>query len=179
MPRSDLYTCEGCEAAEERDAEALDWRVSLPPEAEPGEPLVLSGRVFHPDGRAPASGVVLFFHQTNAEGLYRSVTSTARGGRGDGIIEGWLATDAEGRYEVRTVRPAPYPDGTLPAHVHVYVKEPGRRPYYLDDFVFEGDPMVNSAYREAQELRGGSGLLTLTRDASGLWRGHRDIVLEP
>lgn len=177
--RPNLYACDGCEAAEERDAADLDWRVRLPPQAEPGDPLVLSGRVLQPDGEASASGVVLYFHQTNAAGLYQSVESTARGGRNDGMIEGWLATDARGRYEVETVRPGPYPEASLPAHVHVYVKEPGRRPYYLDDFVFEGDPFVDAAYREAQELRGGSGILTLSREADGTWRGARDLILEP
>ena len=66
----------------------------------------------------------------------------------------------------------------MPAHVHVYVKEPERRPYYVDDFVFEGDPYVTPVYRAEQELRGGSGITRLTRDGTGGWRGQRDIVLE-
>ncbi len=176
--RPDLYACDGCEAAEERPAESLGWRVTLPPAGEPGERLVLSGRVLMPDGRTPAPGVVLYVHHTNAAGLYRSVRSTAGGGRGDGIIEGWLATDPAGRYEIETVRPAPYPNASLPAHVHLYVKEPGRRPYYIDDVVFEGDPNVTPAYRAAQEFRGGSGIVRLTRDAQEVWHGSRDIVLE-
>ena len=176
--RPGLFACDGCEAAEERDPSELSWQVVLPPEGEPGDRLVLSGRVFEPDGVTPASGVVLYFHQTNAAGLYRSVQSTARGGRRDGMIEGWLATDDVGRYEVTTVRPGPYPSASLPAHVHVYVKEPDRPPYYLDDFVFDDDPYVNTPYRDAQELRGGSGILTLAGSAEGGWLGQRDLVLE-
>ena len=60
----------------------------------------------------------------------------------------------------------------------VYVKEPERRPYYLDDFVFEGDPYLTPAYRANQELRGGSGIIGLTRNPDGSWQGSRDIVLE-
>ena len=131
-----------------------------------------------PDGETPVPGVVLYLHQTNAEGLYRSRVSTDRGGRGDGIIEGWLVTDAAGRYEITTIRPAPYPRGGIPAHVHVYLKELERRPYYVDDFVFEGDPHLVPAYRASQELRGGSGIIRLARDSDGGWRGRRDIVLE-
>lgn len=177
--RPDLYACDGCEAAEERAPESLEWQVTIPPDGEPGERLVLSGRVLLPDGETPAPGVVLYVHQTNTEGLYRSIRSTERGGRGDGILEGWLATDAAGRYEIRTIRPAPYPDAEIPAHVHVYVKEPERRPYYIDDFVFEGDPHVTADYRAAQELRGGSGIVRLARADAGGWRAERDIVLEP
>ena len=176
--RPDLYLCDGCEAAEERSADELGWRAELPPDDEPGERLVLSGRVLMPDGETPAPGVVLYVHQTNAAGLYRSIQSTSGGGRNDGMIEGWLTTDSTGRYEIRTIKPAPYPDGGMPAHIHLYVKEPGRRPYYIDDFVFEGDPHVTERYRAQQELRGGSGIVQLHRDASGAWRAGRDIVLE-
>lgn len=176
--RPDLYRCDGCEAAAERSADELLWQVDLPPEGEPGERLILSGRVLLPDGETPAPGVVLYFHQTNASGLYRSVRSTSRGGRADGMIEGWLATDSTGRYEVRTIKPAPYPGGGMPAHIHIYVKEPGRRPYYIDDVVLASDPLVTKGYREAQELRGGSGIVRLRRDADGAWHGARDIVLE-
>lgn len=177
-PRPNLYQCEGCEAATDRSPDELDWQVRLPPEGEPGERLVLSGHVLMPDGETPAPGVVLYLHQTNAEGLYRSTLSTAEGGRRDGIIEGWLVTDEAGRYEIITIKPAPYPRGGIPAHVHVYVKEPERRPYYLDDFVFEGDPHLTPAYRAGQERRGGSGIIRLTRNSDGVWRGYRDIVLE-
>lgn len=176
--RPGLYQCDGCEVTTEHAPDELDWRVDLPPAGEPGERLVLSGHVFLPDGGTPAPGVVLYLHHTDAEGRYRSRTSTSRGGRGDGIIEGWLVTDAAGQYEITTIRPAPYPEGGMPAHVHVYVKEPERRPYYIDDFVFEGDPYLTPAYRAGQELRGGSGVVRLTRGPDGSWQGRRDIVLE-
>lgn len=178
LSRPDLYLCDGCEVATERSPDELDWHVELPPEGEPGERLVLSGRVFEPGSTTPAPGVVLYIHHTNAEGLYRSTLSTASGGHDDGMIEGWLVTDVAGRYEITTIKPAPYPNGGMPAHVHVYVKEPERRPYYVDDFVFEGDPHVTPVYRAEQELRGGSGIIRLTRDGTGGWRGQRDIVLE-
>ncbi len=176
--RPDLYLCDGCEVATERSPEELGWRLELPPEGEPGDRLILSGQVLMPDGETPAPGVVLYIHQTNADGFYRSVLSTSGGGHDDGMIQGWLATDAAGRYEIDTVKPAPYPDAALPAHVHVYVRELERRPYYIDDFVFEGEPHVTPAYISNQELRGGSGITNLTRDSTGVWQGHRDIVLE-
>lgn len=176
--RPDLYLCDGCDEAIERAPKNLTWRVALLPDGEPGERLVLSGRVFLPDGATPAPGIVLYVHHTNAEGLYRSVRSTSRGGPEDGMIEGWLVTDSDGRYEVDTIRPAPYPDGGMPAHIHVYVKEPERRPYYIDDVEFEGDPHLTPAYRAEKELRGGSGIISLSQDPDRVWRGTRDIVLE-
>lgn len=176
--RPGLYRCDGCERAMARAPDKLDAQVRLPPEGEPGERLVLMGRVLQPDGETPAPGVVLYVHQTNAEGYYRSRLSTGGGGADDGMIEGWLVTDAAGRYTVETIRPAPYPRGGMPAHIHIYVKEPERRTYYVDDVVFEDDPHVTPAYRAAQELRGGSGIVRLTRHEEGHWEARRDIVLE-
>jgi protocatechuate 3,4-dioxygenase beta subunit len=60
----------------------------------------------------------------------------------------------------------------------VDVGEPGRRPYYIDDIVLAGAFLVDEAYRARQELRGGSGIVTLARSADGTLLARRDIVLE-
>lgn len=176
--RPDLYRCEGCEAAAEPTASDINWRVKIAGDNEAGERLILSGRVFKPDGKTPAPGVVLYLHHTNAEGIYASAPGASGWAQRHGKLHGWLMTDSLGRYEITTIRPAPYPNRGLPAHVHVFVKEPDRRPYYLDDFVFEGDSFITQKYRSDQELRGGSGIIRLARAADGSWSGHRDIVLE-
>ncbi len=67
---------------------------------------------------------------------------------------------------------------SMPAHVHLFVGEPGRRPYYVDDTVFDGEFGVEDAYRRRQELRGGSGIVRLTRAADGVLEAVRDIRLE-
>ena len=93
--RPDLDLCDGCEEAFARTPDDLGWRATLPPEGEPGERLVVSGRVVGSDGETPAPGVVLYFHQTNAEGLYQSRTSTARGGPTDGMIDFEVLVDGQ------------------------------------------------------------------------------------
>lgn len=175
--RSDLYACEGCEATAERPAGALTFEADVA-QGERGEPLVLRGRVFQADGRTPAPNVVLYLHQTNADGLYANGSTESVWSRRHGRLRGWVKTDAEGRYQFRTIKPAPYPDRTMPAHIHLYVLEPGRRPYYVDDVVFEGEFRVDEAYRAQQELRGGSGIVRLSRGQDGAWLAVRDIRLE-
>lgn len=177
--RPDLFACEGCEATAERAPETLGPHVRLAAADEPGERLALSGRVFQADGATPAPGVVLYVHQTDAAGRYVARPGATGWARRHGALRGWLATDAAGRYRVDTVRPGPYPDADLPAHVHVFVKEPGRPPYYVDDVTFEGDPFLTPAYRAREGRRGGSGIVRLARRADGSWEGRRDIVLEP
>lgn len=178
-PRNDLYACEGCEAIDERDPATLSASARLAGPEEPGERMRLSGRVFAVDGVTPVQGVVIYAHHTNIDGLYANGAAESEWSRRNGRLRGWVKTDAEGRYAFDTIKPAPYPDLTGPAHVHLYVKEAGRRTYYVDDVVFEGEFKVDATYRAAQELRGGSGIVRLGMGSDGVLTAVRDIRLEP
>jgi len=57
------------------------------------------------------------------------------------------------------------------------IKEPGLKAYYIDEYVFADDPYVRGDYDKKQEKRGGSGVVKLSKDASGTWHGKRDIIL--
>jgi protocatechuate 3,4-dioxygenase, beta subunit len=59
------------------------------------------------------------------------------------------------------VRPAPYPNETIPAHIHLAVKEPELNEYYIDDLVFDDDKLLTADLRKNMEHRGGSGVLRL------------------
>lgn len=176
--RQDLYNCEGCEAVAERPPLTLSPTWSLAGLDEPGERMVLSGQVRTADGSQPAAGVIIYAHQTNAAGLYANGTNATEWSRRHGRLRGWVKTGSDGRYEFLTIKPAPYPNRTMPAHIHLFVGEPGRRPYYIDDVVFDGEFGVTSAYRRAQELRGGSGIVTLRRRTDGTLLAIRNIRLE-
>lgn len=174
--RPGLYDCEGCEAVAERDPATLGAVVKLAADDEPGERMILTGRALLPGGR-PAEGVGVYAHHTDATGLY------SRGGetmwsRRHGLLRGWAKTGADGVYVFDTIKPAPYPDMTMPAHVHLFIGEPGRPPYWIDDVVFAGEYGVDDAYRARMEHRGGDGIVGLTRE-NGVWRAVRDIALEP
>jgi protocatechuate 3,4-dioxygenase beta subunit len=94
-----------------------------------------------------------------------------------GYIRGWVKTDAQGRYAIYTIRPAPYQDGSEAAHIHPSMLEPGiENPYYIDDFVFDDDPLLTAAKRKVLENRGGSGVLRLVKQGD-LWIGERNIIL--
>jgi protocatechuate 3,4-dioxygenase beta subunit len=90
-----------------------------------------------------------------------------------------VRTDAEGNYRFDTIRPAPYPGRADPAHIHMTVKEPGRREYWIDEVVFTDDSLVTPRYRSRVGNRGGNGIVTPSRDSTGAWVARRDIVLEP
>jgi protocatechuate 3,4-dioxygenase, beta subunit len=170
--------CDGCEAIHERPAASLTATAVLAPPSEPGERLVVTGRVVHRDGHTPAPGIILYAWQTNAQGVYAADPGATGLAKEHGRLRGWVRTDAEGRYRLETIRPDPYPKRDLAAHIHVVVKQPDHPEYWIDDVVFTDDPLVTADYRARATDRGGSGIVAPVRDAAGIWQVRRDIRLE-
>lgn len=157
--------------------------LTIPLPANAGEPLTLSGRVFKSDRKTPVAGVVLYFHHTDRRGIYPRPTGARPSDWSywHGALRGWLKTDEQGRYVLKTTRPAPYPGGSEPAHVHVYGLRPGsRQGFYFSDFVFAGDPLLTEEYWRRARRNGleRDGRITLRREAGGGWKGTRDLILE-
>ena len=175
-PRTIGGGCDGCELIFEGMPSAPGSEATIAGPDEPGEPMVIEGVIYHLDGETPAPGVVLYVYQTDATGHYAPAPHQTLGRR-HGRLRGWVKTDADGRYKLRTIRPASYPDAENPAHIHPIVKEPGKNEYYLDEYIFDDDPLLTESKRSALEGRGGSGIVELTKDADGVWHGRRDVIL--
>jgi protocatechuate 3,4-dioxygenase, beta subunit len=168
--------CEGCEAIFEGMPEKLAARTRIAAEGEAGEPMEIGGVVYRADGKTPAKDVILYVYHTDAAGIYAPAPGATGNARRHGHLRGWMRTDAAGAYHFTTIRPASYPGGGNPAHVHAIVKEPGVNEYWIDDFHFEGDRYLPAEAVARMQNRGGSGVLALTK-REGVWVGRRDIVL--
>jgi protocatechuate 3,4-dioxygenase beta subunit len=154
------------------------WNISIASATEPGEPLIISGAIYAPDGHTPLEGISLWVYHTDATGHYSKLSDVGGEARNT-RLHGLMQTNREGRYEFRTIKPAPYPGRTNPAHVHAYVSGPGYPEYWIDDFLFEGDPLITDEMRRKFAGKGSfSSILKLTRGGDGVWRGARDIVIE-
>lgn len=150
---------------------------------EKGQQILLTGTVYQPDGKTPAPNVILYYYQTNPNGIYETRKSEERNmpknklGQTHGYIRGWLQTDAQGNYSIYTIKPGAYPSGNETAHIHLTVKEKNvKKPYYVDSFVFDNDPLLTTQRRKEMEHRGGSGIIRFVQKES-LWIGERTIVL--
>jgi protocatechuate 3,4-dioxygenase beta subunit len=168
--------CEDCEQMFEGMPPSPGWQIRVSPPGEKGEPMVISGRILKPDGKTPAPGVILYVYHTDASGNY-SLSEGQTDALYHGHLRGWMKTDSLGRYEFRTIRPASYPDSDAAQHVHPILFEPGKGYYWIDEYLFEDDPHLTAKVRAAQPLRGGSGIISLRKDAVGVWTGQRDIIM--
>jgi len=164
-------SCEGCENVFIDIPKVILSTARIAPEKEQGEMLVLEGTV-RDSGGIPTPGIIVYAYQTDAEGLY------PKGSTRHGALRGWALTDAKGGYRFDTIRPAPYPGGNIPQHIHMHVIEPGRGTYYIDDVIFDDDPILTAKNRpDFRHGRGGYGECHPVRDAQGAWRVRRDIIL--
>lgn len=155
----------------------VPWKTTIVADGEPGEPLIVSGTIYAPDGRTPLEGINLFVYQTDATGVYS--TSGADGDNRGTRIHGLMRSNKEGRYEFRTIKPGSYPNSRNAAHIHAYVSGPDYPEYWIDEYLFDGDPFITSADRQKFAGKGGlSSILTLQRGTDGVLRAVRDIKVE-
>lgn len=145
---------------------------------EKGQKLLVTGRVFQSDGRTPAQNVVLYYWHTDSKGLYSNRNGLNMNARAHGYLRGWVQTNSKGEYSIFTIRPAPYPNNNLPAHIHISIKEPNiGNEYYADDITFDDDLLLLPYNKKYPPMnRGGSGLVRiLVKD--DLQIAEHDIIL--
>ncbi|MGB2869240.1 MAG: hypothetical protein WBD36_12370 [Bacteroidota bacterium] len=150
------------------------WKIAITSKDEPGEPMVVTGQVFAPDGITPLSGMRVYVYHTDARGLYNERNSGTRVPR----LKGTMVTNDEGWYEYSTIRPAPYPGGGVAAHVHYNVSGGGYQEFH-DALEFEGDQYLTDKEISESRSRGRFGSIqVLTKDKGGVWRCTKDIRME-
>jgi protocatechuate 3,4-dioxygenase beta subunit len=172
-----LGSCEGCEAVFEYGSKQLTNTDTLP-DFEKGEKKIkITGTIYQPDGKTPAPGVILYIYHTNQEGVYPPESSSTGWGRRHGYIRGWVKTGADGRYSFYSFWPAVYPSRDAPAHIHPTILEPDGKYYWINEILFEGDPLIPDRDRAEKNIRGGGRSILAMRKEGDLWIGERNIIL--
>ncbi|MEQ8472338.1 MAG: intradiol ring-cleavage dioxygenase [Marinoscillum sp.] len=169
--------CEGCEAILEYGDRALSSVDTLPGFGAEGQMIKVSGTIYKPDGKTPASGVILYVYHTDQNGLYTPDENTKGWGRRHGYLRGWVKTDASGYYTFYTLMPAGYPNRPDPSHIHYTILEPNGKYYYLESCLFEGDPRLTDQDRNPVSPRGGAGGLMKMKTRDDLMVGTRNVIL--
>lgn len=164
----------------------IDTPATLPARPdEKGIPLVFSGQVRDTAG-TPVPNAELDIWQADEQGYYSGFAPHLP----DGNLRGVVVADAEGKFEIHTIQPAPYqiptdgPTGKLitaadwhpwrPAHLHLLVSAPGHRTI-TTQLYFEGGRWLDDDVAEATkpEL-----VLRPTERGDGSTAVEYDFVLE-
>ena len=139
---------------------------------EPGEPLLVTGTVVGPDGETPVAGVELYAYHADATGVYNEPNDNT-----NPRLKATVRTGADGRYQLRTIKPAAYPGGGIPAHIH-YRLSGGGFPDQRADLHFEGDPYLSERAKARSAERGRFGSIRpLEKGDDGGWLVVFDIRL--
>jgi protocatechuate 3,4-dioxygenase, beta subunit len=161
--------------------------IGMPPNIKPvdtsagwlqnGQKLLITGTIYKLDGKTPAPGVILYYYHTDINGVYANAKGLDPRVARHGYIRGWVQSDANGKYAIYTVRPAPYPNSDAEAHIHPSIKEPHiANEYYIDEFVFDDDVLLTGEKRKRLPNRGGSGILRVFKKDS-LQIAEHNIIL--
>jgi protocatechuate 3,4-dioxygenase beta subunit len=138
--------------------------VRIAQRSESGEPLVVNGQVFAPDGKTPAPDVTVYAYNTDSQGYYGE-NHTEYPPR----LYGWMKTDDRGRFELFTIKPGRYPGMHVPAHIHFALWGGGYPPQWVDELRFEGDSYLTAAMIAEDKTRGAFATIRpLIRSADGV-----------
>lgn len=150
----------------------------LAPAGEPGDRLIVEGRVLA-NGATPVAGADLVLYHTDNTGCYsRDCADERNPGARSARLGGRLKTDGQGRYEFRTIKPAQY-RGTSgpPAHIH-YELTIGQRAMVPLELIFEGDNRLTPEIRGRAAKHDFFILCAPAKDADGTLRCRgADVIL--
>jgi protocatechuate 3,4-dioxygenase, beta subunit len=139
--------------------------------------LILTGKVFQLDGKTPASDIIIYYWHTDDKGLYSSNNQTPKKAQEHGKLRGWVKSDKDGNYTIKTSRPAAYPNENIPQHIHLSIKEPDIPNEYYADLYFDDDPLYLIHKKKYGKIdRAGTELLRVVLD-SNIQIAEHHIVL--
>ena len=169
---------DGCEAIYESSVpfEQPNNIDTLPDFDEQGPKIEISGIIYHRDGRTPAKDVVMYVYHTDQKGIYPKRGDEKGWAKRHGYIRGWMSTNEKGEYKFFTLRPAAYPGRQNPEHIHVTIKEPDKNEYWIDEYLFDDDPILTDKERKNCQDRGGSGIIKV-KDVGNMLKAERNIYL--
>lgn len=132
---------------------------------EPGTPLLIHGQVLAPDGRSPAADVIVHAYHRDQQGFDF--------GPGDislptWRLQGWARTDADGRFEFRTIRPAPDHLGREAAHVHFTLESKSHGRQWAPTIYLADDPRVTDGQRRQSAAAEDFGWVVPVRSVEGV-----------
>ena len=142
-----LIACQRPTAANEAQT-SIQSTVRIVTDQEPGEPLssraqsiLLTGKKYYRESRSTFIRPMRLVAIQPAAAIIQHPNSWV------------MRTNAQGRYEFRTIKPGSYPNSRNPAHIHAYVSGPGYPEYWIDEYLFADDPFIKDEDKAKSKTR--------------------------
>lgn len=132
---------------------------------EPGEPLVIYGRVIDRKTWRPVRDVSFFLYHTDAKGYYNSP-----GPDDQARIRGTVNTNTNGCFKIKTILPGDYPDRKNSRHIHYVINAKGYKEIKSTLF-FKGFTTPNITEQ------GPFTVLDIKKDSTGAWTGETNFFM--
>lgn len=116
---------------------------------EPGIQTIVKGKLV--SNNAPLSNTLVYLYQTDHRGWYADTGAhvlAAGSDRGHARLFGYVRTGAQGEFELHTIRPASYPNSTLPQHIHLEAFDNNGKSLIITELLFDDDPKLTGSTRE-------------------------------
>lgn len=167
LSQADPFWLRSWNEAQQTRPERMSSAGRIASATEPGIPLVIEGQVVAPDGRTPAEAVVVHAYHRDQDGFDfgpndRALTTWR--------LQGWVRTDGRGRFEFRTIRPAPDHMGRAGAHIHFTVESATFGRQWAPTTYFADDPLVNDRTRQQSAAAGEFGWVRDVKTDGGAQR---------
>lgn len=169
--------CDGCELMYIQMPDTISPEDTSIGWIEGKQKLIVTGKVFQFDGKTPAPEVIIYYWHTDDNGLYTSNKQTPKQAKEHGKLRGWVKSDKNGNYTIKTSRPAAYPNDNIPQHIHLSIQEPSVNNEYYADLYFDDDPLYLSHKKKYGKLdRAGTELLRIVL-ANDIQIAEHNIIL--
>lgn len=104
----------------------------------------------------PVVNALVYLYQTDSRGWYAAGSPHVGGNEGDmrhARLFGYVKTNANGQFELHTIKPSGYPRSDLPAHIHIHFEAAGYQPYVTELLFDDDERLVGNIRTQAVENR--------------------------
>lgn len=141
--------------------------IQLTKNDEPGEPLVIHGKVIDQKTNHPINDASLFLYQTDSSGVYN-----ISGGPDDQArIRGTVHTNESGCFKIRTILPGDYPGQKNSRHLHYVINVKGYNE--IKSILF-----FNGFTNVSITGQGPLSVVDIKKEKNGAWIGSIDLHIE-
>jgi protocatechuate 3,4-dioxygenase beta subunit len=133
---------------------------------EPGEPMIIYGKIIDSRTKQPVSNAALFLYQTDTAGIY-----TRSGPNEQARIRGTVNSNASGCFKIKTILPGDYPAQKNSRHLHYVINAKGYNE--KKSLLFFKGFTTGNITDEGPLI-----VLDIKKDQTGTWIGSTDLLID-